>query len=116
MNARRVWAVVAASVRMFGRDRPAFFFTFAFPIMFMVLFGLIFSGGGTSRPTVDIVGNGPLRQALERSDAIKLKHAAGRGARAEARTRRRRAGGHPARAAAARAWSIRRPRRSRRRS
>ena len=58
---------------MFGRDRPAFFFTFAFPIMFMVLFGLIFGAGGTSRPTVDIVGNGPLRQALEQSDAIKLK-------------------------------------------
>ena len=73
MNPRRVWAVVAASVRMFLRDRPAFFFTFAFPIMFMVLFGLIFGAGGTSRPTVDIVGNGPVRAALERSDAIKLK-------------------------------------------
>ncbi len=73
MNVRRVWAVVAASVRMFLRDRPAFFFTFAFPIMFMVLFGLIFGAGGTSRPTVDIVGNGPVRTALERSDAIKLK-------------------------------------------
>ena len=58
---------------MFRRDRPAFFFTFAFPIMFMVLFGLIFGAGGTSRPTVDVVGTGPLREALEQSDAIKLK-------------------------------------------
>jgi ABC-2 type transport system permease protein len=58
---------------MFLRDRPAFFFTFAFPIMFMVLFGLIFGAGGTSRPTVDIVGTGPVRKALEQSDAIKLK-------------------------------------------
>jgi ABC-2 type transport system permease protein len=73
MNVRRVLAVVDASVRMFRRDRPAFFFTFAFPIMFMVLFGLIFGAGGTSRPTVDIVGNGPVRKALEQSDAIKLK-------------------------------------------
>jgi ABC-2 type transport system permease protein len=73
MNARRVWSVVDASVRMFRRDRPAFFFTFAFPIMFMVLFGLIFGAGGTSRPTVDIVGTGPVRAALEQSDAIKLK-------------------------------------------
>ena len=60
-------------MRMFRRDRPAFFFTFAFPIMFMVLFGLIFGGGGTSRPTVDVVGTGPLRTALARSDAIKIK-------------------------------------------
>lgn len=73
MNPRRVWAVIGASVRMFLRDRPAFFFTFAFPIMFMVLFGLIFGAGGTSRPTVDIVGNGPIREVLEQSDAIKLK-------------------------------------------
>jgi len=42
VNVHRVSAVVRASVRMFLRDRPAFFFTFAFPIMFMVLFGLIF--------------------------------------------------------------------------
>jgi ABC-2 type transport system permease protein len=58
---------------MFSRDRPAFFFTFAFPIMFIVLFGLIFGAAGSSRPTVDIVGTGPLRQALEQADALKLK-------------------------------------------
>jgi ABC-2 type transport system permease protein len=73
MNLRRVAAVVGASLRMFRRDRPAFFFTFAFPIMFMVLFGLIFGAGGTSRPTVDIVGTGPIRSALARSDALDLK-------------------------------------------
>jgi ABC-2 type transport system permease protein len=74
MNLRRVFAVLAASIKMFGRDRPAFFFTFAFPIMFMVLFGLIFSGSGSSRPTVDVTGSGPLRQVLEHSDALKVKH------------------------------------------
>jgi ABC-2 type transport system permease protein len=73
VNARRVGAVVGASLRMFGRDRPAVFFTFAFPIMFMLLFGLIFSGAGSERPTVDVAGSGPLRQVLERSDAIKVK-------------------------------------------
>jgi ABC-2 type transport system permease protein len=73
VSLRRVWAVFHASVRMFSRDRPAFFFTFAFPIMFIVLFGLIFGAAGSSRPTVDIVGTGPLRQALEQSDALKLK-------------------------------------------
>jgi ABC-2 type transport system permease protein len=74
VNIRRVGAVLAASLKMFGRDRPAFFFTFAFPIMFMVLFGLIFSGSGSSRPTVDVTGSGPLRQVLERSDAIDVKN------------------------------------------
>ena len=74
MNVRRVGAVLAASLKMFGRDRPAFFFTFAFPIMFMVLFGLIFSGSGSSRPTVDVTGSGPLRQVLERSHAIDVKN------------------------------------------
>jgi ABC-2 type transport system permease protein len=73
VNLRRVAAVVDASLRMFRRDRPAFFFTFAFPIMFMVLFGLIFGAGGASRSTVDIVGSGPMRTALERSRAIKVK-------------------------------------------
>jgi ABC-2 type transport system permease protein len=73
VNIRRVAAVVGASVRMFRRDRPAFFFTFAFPIMFMVLFGLILGGSGTSRPTIDVVGSGPLRQALDNSRAIKVK-------------------------------------------
>jgi ABC-2 type transport system permease protein len=41
--------------------------------MFIVLFGLIFGAAGSSRPTVDIVGTGPLRQALEQADALKLK-------------------------------------------
>jgi ABC-2 type transport system permease protein len=72
MNVRRIAAVVGASLRMFLRDRPAFFFTFAFPIMFIVLFGLIFGGSGASRPSVDIVGTGPVRQALERSGAVDL--------------------------------------------
>jgi ABC-2 type transport system permease protein len=41
--------------------------------MFMVLFGLIFGAGGTSRPTVDVVGSGPIRAALARSHALDLK-------------------------------------------
>ena len=101
---------------MFLRDRPAFFFTFAFPIMFMVLFGLIFGAGGGSRPTVDVVGNGPLRPALAHSDAIKLK-AQPDAARALKRVRN---GDEPAAILlarrAVRGSSTPRPRRSRRRS
>lgn len=34
-----------ASFKQFFRDRTALFFTFAFPLLFMIIFGLVFSGG-----------------------------------------------------------------------
>jgi ABC-2 type transport system permease protein len=37
-----------ANIRSFIRDRAALFWTFAFPLIFVVLFGLIFQGGSTS--------------------------------------------------------------------
>ena len=37
-----------ANIRSFVRDRAALFWTFAFPLIFVVLFGLIFQGGSTS--------------------------------------------------------------------
>lgn len=37
-----------ANIRSFVRDRAALFWTFAFPLIFVVLFGLIFQGGGTA--------------------------------------------------------------------
>ncbi len=37
-----------ANIRSFVRDRAALFWTFAFPLIFVVLFGLIFQGGNTS--------------------------------------------------------------------
>ncbi len=37
-----------ANVRSFLRDRAAMFWTFAFPLIFVVLFGLIFQGGNTN--------------------------------------------------------------------
>ena len=35
-----------ANLKSFVRDRAALFWTLAFPILFVVLFGTIFSGGG----------------------------------------------------------------------
>ena len=35
-----------ANIRSFTRDRAALFWTFAFPLIFVILFGLIFQGGG----------------------------------------------------------------------
>jgi ABC-2 type transport system permease protein len=43
-----LWPLTAANVKSFYRDRASLFWTFAFPIIFVVLFGSIFSGGGTT--------------------------------------------------------------------
>ena len=42
-----LWPLTVANVKSFYRDRASLFWTFAFPIIFVVLFGSIFSGGGT---------------------------------------------------------------------
>ncbi len=47
-------ALVAANVKSFVRDRAALFWTLAFPLVFIVLFGAIFSGGG-GNTTVGVV-------------------------------------------------------------
>ncbi len=43
---RALLTLTAANIRSFVRDRAALFWTIAFPITFVVLFGSIFSGGG----------------------------------------------------------------------
>jgi ABC-2 type transport system permease protein len=45
---RSLIALTAANLRSFVRDRAALFWTLAFPVVFVVLFGTIFSGGSTS--------------------------------------------------------------------
>jgi ABC-2 type transport system permease protein len=42
---RGLWPLTVANVKSFYRDRAALFWTFAFPILFVVLFGYLFSGG-----------------------------------------------------------------------
>jgi ABC-2 type transport system permease protein len=49
---RSLIALTIANIKSFVRDRAALFWTFAFPIVFVMLFGSIFSGGGT--PTYKI--------------------------------------------------------------
>jgi ABC-2 type transport system permease protein len=44
---RALSALSIANLRSFLRDRAALFWTLAFPIVFVVLFGTIFSGGGS---------------------------------------------------------------------
>jgi ABC-2 type transport system permease protein len=80
VSVRRVRAMTIASMKMIVRDRTALFFSLAFPIVFMTLFGLIFGNAGSSRPSLDVVGNGPIVGALQQSKAVKLH------VRADART------------------------------
>jgi ABC-2 type transport system permease protein len=59
-----------AMLRAFFRDRTALFFTFFFPLMFLVVFGLIFNNAGDSKTELGVVGSGPIvsnlpAQALE---------------------------------------------------
>ena len=47
MNALLLLTV--ANIKSFTRDRAALFWTLAFPLIFVVLFGSIFSGGSSRR-------------------------------------------------------------------
>jgi len=44
---RGLWPMTIANVKSFRRNREAMFWTLAFPVIFVALFGAIFSGGST---------------------------------------------------------------------
>ncbi len=41
--------LTVANIKSFTRDRQALFWTLLFPLMFVILFGAIFSGGSSQR-------------------------------------------------------------------
>ena len=45
---RGLWPLIVANIKSFYRDRTSLFWTFAFPIIFVILFGSIFSGRAVS--------------------------------------------------------------------
>ena len=45
---RGLWPLTVANIKSFYRDRTSLFWTFAFPIIFVILFGSIFSGRATT--------------------------------------------------------------------
>ncbi|MFD1146730.1 ABC transporter permease [Saccharothrix hoggarensis] len=63
----------AAMVKGFVRDKMALFFTFLFPLMFLVVFGLLFSDSGSDKTKIGVVGDGPVLAALERTGALELE-------------------------------------------
>lgn len=61
-----------AMFRGFFRDKVAVFFTFLFPLMFLVVFGLIFGNPGSSKVHIGVVGDGPVVQALP-ADVVEVE-------------------------------------------
>src|SRR5882724_806297 len=71
-------ALTIANIRSYVRDRAALFWAFAFPLLFIFMFGFIFQGGGDSSLTLGWVDNdgssqsSRLEAAFEGQDRIKL--------------------------------------------
>jgi hypothetical protein len=59
-----------ANIRSFTRDRAALFWTLAFPLIFVVLFGSIFSGGGNATRTIGWVDNDQTSRSNELKSAF----------------------------------------------
>jgi ABC-2 type transport system permease protein len=78
--------LTVANLRSFVRDRAALFWTLAFPVIFVVLFGTIFSGGGTPEYQVGWVdedrtpASSRLRNAFSATSFLKLTDEADRAA------------------------------------
>jgi ABC-2 type transport system permease protein len=65
-------SLATAMVKIFYRDKATLFFTFVFPLMFLVVFGLIFRDAGASKTEIAVVGDGPVITALEQTGALEL--------------------------------------------
>jgi len=66
---RAFWQLYLANVKEFVRDRMAMFWTLAFPIFFIVIFGVIFSGASDTTFDVGLANEdtGPAATALQQA-------------------------------------------------
>jgi ABC-2 type transport system permease protein len=62
-----------AMFKGFIRDKVTLFFTFLFPLMFLVIFGLILRDVGADKTKIAVVGDGPIVSALRDSGALELQ-------------------------------------------
>ena len=62
-----------AMFKGFFRERVALFFTFLMPLMFLVIFGLIFGGASSSKTKIDVVGDGQVLTALNSTGIIEFQ-------------------------------------------
>jgi ABC-2 type transport system permease protein len=71
-------ALTGANIRSYTRDRAALFWTLAFPLIFIFMFGFIFQGGGSAGLTLGWVdedgsaASAALRQAFAAQDGTEL--------------------------------------------
>lgn len=63
-------SLAKAMLKGFYRDKATLFFTFVFPLMFLVVFGLLFRDDGTDPPKIAVVGDGEIVTAIERSGVL----------------------------------------------
>jgi ABC-2 type transport system permease protein len=63
-----------AMFKGFFRERVALFFTFLMPLMFLVIFGLIFGSSSSSKTKIDVVGDGPVLSALQQTGIVEFQH------------------------------------------
>jgi ABC-2 type transport system permease protein len=65
---RALLHLTQANIRSFTRDRAALFWTMAFPLIFILMFGAIFTGGGdTARTFAWVDGDGSVRSTALRA-------------------------------------------------
>ena len=62
-----------AMLKGFVRDKATLFFTFLFPLMFLVIFGLILRDAGEDKTKIALVGDGPIVSALRESGALEFE-------------------------------------------
>ncbi|WP_433264410.1 ABC transporter permease [Actinosynnema sp. CS-041913] len=62
-----------AMLKGFVRDKMTLFFVFIFPLMFLVVFGLLFRDAGADKTKIAIVGDGPVITALDKTGALELE-------------------------------------------
>lgn len=69
-------SLAVAMAKGFYRDKVTLFFTFLFPLMFLVVFGLLFRDAGSEKIKIGVVGDGPVLVALEQTGAVELNRVA----------------------------------------
>lgn len=62
-----------AMLKGFVRDKVTLFFTFLFPLMFLVIFGLLLRDAGDDKTRIAVVGDGPIVSSLRDSGALELE-------------------------------------------
>ena len=68
---RAFYKLLISDLKQFSRDKTALFFTFAFPIIFIFIFGWVFSGAGDVNYKIGLVNNDSSSAGEEISQMIK---------------------------------------------